>query len=49
VAVLDTKADRERRKLIMQQWTWVGNGRPRRHKRRIEEQLHGFEQFQFAA
>lgn len=49
VAVLDTKADRERRKLIMQQWTWVGNGRPRRHKRRIEEQLHDFEQFQFAA
>jgi uncharacterized protein YcaQ len=49
VAVLDIKSDRERRRLIMQQWSWVGNGGPRRHKRRIEEQLHRFEQFQFAA
>ena len=27
-------------KLLMQQWTWVGEGSPRRHKKRIEEALH---------
>ena len=29
VAVLDLKADRERQKLLMQKWTWLGKG-PRR-------------------
>ncbi len=48
VAVLDLKADRERRKLLLQQWSWVGPGKASRHKRRIEEKLHQFEQFQFA-
>jgi uncharacterized protein YcaQ len=46
VAVLDLKTDRERRKLLVQQWTWVGR-RPRRPlKKRIEEALHRFEHFQ---
>lgn len=49
VAVLDLKADRERKKLLMQQWTWVGHGNARTHKRRIEEALHRFEAFQFAS
>lgn len=48
VAVVDLKADRERRKLLLQQWSWVGQGKASRHKRRIEEKLHQFEQFQFA-
>jgi uncharacterized protein YcaQ len=48
VAVVDLKADRERRKLLLQQWSWVGPGKASRHKRRIEEKLHQFEQFQFA-
>lgn len=48
VAVLDLKADRERRKLLMQQWSWVGSGRASRHKKIIEEKLHRFEAFQFA-
>lgn len=48
VAVLDIKADRERRKLLMQKWSWVGTGRPSSHKQRIEEKLHLFEKFQFA-
>lgn len=48
VAVVDLKADRMRRELLLQQWSWVGNGRQSRHKRLIEEKLHQFELFQFA-
>ncbi|HEY5831386.1 MAG: winged helix-turn-helix domain-containing protein [Hyphomicrobiaceae bacterium] len=48
VAAIDLKTDRERGKLIMQRWTWVGRGAPRAHKRRIEEELHRFERFQLA-
>jgi uncharacterized protein len=46
VAALDLKTDRANGKLLMQKWTWVGNGAPRRHKRNIEEELHRFERFQ---
>ncbi len=49
VAVLDLKADRARRELLLQAWTWVGKGRSSAHKRIIEEKLHSFEQFQFAS
>jgi uncharacterized protein YcaQ len=49
VAVLDLKADRERRKLLLQQWSWIGEGRASRHKKKIEEKLHHFERFQFAS
>jgi uncharacterized protein len=48
VAALDLKADRGKGKLIVQQWTWVGRGSPRSHKRRIEEELNRFERFQLA-
>ena len=48
VAAIDLKTDRERQKLMMQKWTWVGRGTARLHKRRIEEELHRFEQFQLA-
>jgi uncharacterized protein len=48
VAAIDLKADRERGKLLVQQWTWVGRGSARAHKRRIEEELHRFERFQLA-
>ena len=47
VAVLDLKTDRERGKLLIQQWTWIGRN-SRRHKRRIEEALQRFERFQLA-
>ncbi len=47
VAVVDLKADRTRRELLLQQWSWVGRGKPRTHKRLIEDKLHQFEQFQF--
>jgi uncharacterized protein YcaQ len=46
VAAIDLKTDRAQRKLLLQQWTWVGRGSPRPHKRRIEEELHRFERFQ---
>ena len=48
VAVIDVKADRERRELLLQHWSWVGKGKKSMHKRSIEEKLHHFEQFQFA-
>lgn len=52
VAALDLKTDRQKRKLLMQKWNWVGpgqkaKGEPRRAlKQRIEEELHRFERFQ---
>ncbi len=46
VAAIDLKADRSARKLAIQQWTWVGRGSARRHKRCLEEALHRFERFQ---
>ena len=46
VAVVDLKTDRERQKLLLQQWTWVGKGPRREQKKRIEEALHRFERFQ---
>jgi uncharacterized protein len=52
VAALDLKTDRRSRKLLLQKWNWVGNGAQRGArkdlKRRIEEALHRFEQFQLA-
>jgi uncharacterized protein YcaQ len=48
VAAVDLKTDRERGKLLVQQWTWVGNGSARLHKRRVEEALHRFKRFQLA-
>jgi len=49
VAAIDLKTDREQRRLLMQQWTWVSNGSRRLRKQRIEEALHRFEHFQFAS
>src|SRR5215813_9551945 len=48
VAAIDLKTDREARKLLVQKWTWVGNGSARSHKARIEAALHRFERFQLA-
>ena len=45
-AVIDLKTDRERRQLLLQRWTWVGNRSRRLRKQRIEEALHRFERFQ---
>jgi uncharacterized protein YcaQ len=52
VAALDLKTDRRSRKLLVQQWSWVGNGKLRTArkdlKRRIEDELHRFERFQLS-
>jgi uncharacterized protein len=48
-AALDLKTDRQRQKLLLQKWNWVGAAAkaPRKElKRRIEEELHRFERFQ---
>ena len=48
VAAIDLKTDRERQKLLIQQWTWVGKGSARAHKKQIEAALGAFERFQLA-
>jgi hypothetical protein len=52
VAALDLKTDRKQRKLLVQSWTWVGDGAARRARKDlkpgIEEELHRFERFQLA-
>src|ERR1700680_67641 len=47
IAAIDLKADREKQKLLVQQWTWVGRGSARSLKARVEEELHRFSRFQF--
>jgi hypothetical protein len=52
VAALDLKTDRKQRKLLVQNWIWVGGGSKRGARKdlkaKIEEELHRFEQFQLA-
>jgi uncharacterized protein len=48
VAAIDMKVDREKRRLAVRQWTWVGKGSDRTHRVQIEQQLHRFEQFQMS-
>lgn len=52
VAALDLKTDRQAKKLLMQKWTWVGQGKKtagrRELKRAIEEELDRFARFQLA-
>jgi len=46
VAAIDLKTDREKGKLLVQKWTWLGPRTNRAHKKTIEEELHRFERFQ---
>ena len=49
VAALDLKTDRQKQKLLLQKWNWVGaaaRGPRKELKHRIEEELHRFERFQ---
>lgn len=48
VAAIDLKTDRAAGQLLMQKWTWVGDGSPAEHKTAIEEALGRFERFQLA-
>jgi uncharacterized protein YcaQ len=47
VAVLDLKADRAQTKLLVQQWTWLGKNKTAVNKKKIEQELQRFEEFQF--
>jgi uncharacterized protein YcaQ len=49
VAAIDLKTDREKRKLNVQKWTWVGPRSRRPPKQLIEDELHRFERFQLAS
>ena len=49
VAVIDLKTDRAARRLLVQQWTWTGDGSDRTHRDLIDRALSRFEQFQLAA
>jgi hypothetical protein len=44
IAAIGLKADREKRKLLVQQWTRVGHGSARTHKALVEDGLHRFGQ-----
>ena len=52
VAALDLKTDRQAKKLLMQKWTWVGEGKKtagrKELKRKIDEELDRFQRFQLA-
>ena len=48
VAIVDLKTDRERERLLLQQWTWISKHSRRLRKRQIEEALDRFERFQLA-
>jgi uncharacterized protein YcaQ len=47
VAAIDCKADRTNRKLLIQQWHWIGNGTRASHGEAIDAALGRFERFQF--
>lgn len=46
VAGLDLKTDRQRQRLLVQRWNWLGRGASRAHRQQVEGALHKFEQFQ---
>jgi uncharacterized protein YcaQ len=48
VAALDLKTDRQRKKLLVQRWNWVGRSASRARRGQVEAALHEFEKFQLA-
>jgi uncharacterized protein YcaQ len=46
VAAIDLKTDRQKKKLLVQKWTWVGKGPRKALRAQIDETLHRFEHFQ---
>ncbi len=49
VAAIDLKAEREKKKLKVQKWTWIGKVPRAALKPRIEDELDRFEAFQLAS
>ncbi|WP_415063917.1 winged helix-turn-helix domain-containing protein [Bdellovibrio sp.] len=48
VAVLDLKTDRQKQRLLIQQWSWLGKHKSQGNKKLIEQELQRFEKFQLA-
>jgi uncharacterized protein len=48
-AATDLKTDRAAKKLLIQQWNWFGRGSAGSHQKKIEQELHRFEQFQLSS
>lgn len=46
VAVIDLKTDRQKNKLLVQQWTWLNKHKSSTNKKLIETELTQFEKFQ---
>ena len=46
VAVIDLKTDRQAKRVLIQQWTWIGRSKTAENRRRIEDELGRFERFQ---
>lgn len=46
VAAIDLKTDREKQKMLIQKWTWLGKHKSSANKKRIEAELNRFEKFQ---
>jgi uncharacterized protein YcaQ len=46
VAGLDLKTDRTAGRVLIQAWHWFGTGKPRAHKKAIEQALDRFQKFQ---
>jgi hypothetical protein len=49
VAALDLKTDRQRQKLLVQRWNWVGQRASHAHRRQVEAALQDFERFQLGS
>ncbi|KYG60986.1 cytoplasmic protein [Bdellovibrio bacteriovorus] len=46
VAAIDLKTDREKQKMLIQKWTWLGKHKSANNKKLIESELNRFEKFQ---
>lgn len=48
VAAIDLKTDRQAKRMLIQNWHWVGSGNDAEHKGRIDVELERFSAFQLA-
>jgi uncharacterized protein YcaQ len=48
VAAIDLKADRQEKRLLIQNWTWTDAGDPAHDRQALDDALEQFQAFQFA-